>query len=106
MVASVMAEMIRRLRSENQVSLKKASPLLQGRSYFTLRRYVVNGVRGGIRLEAYRLGREYVTSVEAIERFIAATTADQPPTQSVSAQPVAYASGSTERQLDSYGIRG
>src|SRR5947209_6619337 len=82
MVAGV-AETVGRLRSEQQVLLKKAGPYFRAAggnepSEFTLRRWALHGIRGGIRLETYRSGRNLVTSVEAINRFITAITADRP----------------------------
>jgi len=39
----------------------------------TLHRWILRGI-GGIRLEAVRIGPNWVTSVEALNRFIVATT--------------------------------
>ena len=63
------------IRNEELVAVSKAPALIPGRpGRATVWRWVLTGVRGQ-RLETLLVGGRRYTSREAIERFIAATTA-------------------------------
>ena len=64
------------LSSESLISLKDACAYLPGRPHIsTMWRWIKRGI-AGIRLETVKVGGKRFTSVEAIERFIASTTAE------------------------------
>ena len=57
------------------LTLKEASEFLPGKvAANTLRRWSTEGI-GGIKLKAWRLGRCYFTSREALEEFVCARSA-------------------------------
>ena len=63
------------ISTEDLVSLSSAAKLLPGRPHISsIFRWVSRGVRGN-RLETWLIGGRRYTSREALERFIAATTA-------------------------------
>jgi adenosylmethionine-8-amino-7-oxononanoate aminotransferase len=69
--------------SENVINITQAANQIPGRPHrATVWRWILNGLHG-IRLESVKVGGRRFTSEEAIERFIARTTAvangEQPP---------------------------
>ncbi len=71
-------EVVRKVLSESILTTSQALFELQSISgkrpdKATLHRWIFRGI-GGIRLEAVRVGMNWVTSVEALNRFIVATT--------------------------------
>lgn len=72
-------EVVRRVLSEDVRSLKEAAIELQAVTGIrpdksSLTRWILRGC-GGTRLEAVRIGRQWVTSSQAITRFIAQRSA-------------------------------
>lgn len=66
-------------QNEHLLSLSEAArsiPAIDGRRPHpsTLFRWMVSGIRGGVRLEHARIGRRMVTSKEALQRFIDAVS--------------------------------
>ncbi len=73
------SDAVSRILSEDVLTLTQARAELSqiaGRrpDKATMARWIHRGV-GGVRLDAIRLGREYLTSRQALTRFIAARTA-------------------------------
>lgn len=66
-----------RVLTETRLSLNQAAKHA-GAPYSTVHRWAKRGV-GGVRLETAKLGGRLFTSVEAVERLIAAMNPDQPP---------------------------
>lgn len=63
------------LSTETAIAVNKSPAHIPGRPHVsTVWRWVLYGVRG-IRLETFVVGTQRFTTLEAIERFIAATTA-------------------------------
>lgn len=70
---------VRRVLSEDVVSLNEAAKELEAATGIrpdksSLTRWILRGC-GGVRLEAVRVGRQWVTSSQAITRFIAERSA-------------------------------
>lgn len=91
------SEMVGRLLGESKITLTEAGALVgtdgDPTHVSTMNRYVQRGARAGsgerVRLEAFRIGARWVTTREAVARFVAALTskpdaapAPQPPTRS------------------------
>ena len=70
--AACHADTVRRIRQEGPISIRdeRVAAQFPGRAYSSRLRYCIRGVGGGIKLESFRLGREYFTSIQACERFI------------------------------------
>lgn len=94
------------IRKEKLLSISEAAkmrpPTRRGRptSPSTVFRWIAKGVRGR-RLEAIRLGAQWFTSAEALQRFAEALTAGDP---SAGAVVPAARSTSASDQLDRLGI--
>lgn len=77
--AAAAAEACRRVLSEEAITLRHAATTFQAATGIkpdksTLARWIKLGV-AGVRLDAVRIGRNWVTSEQAIRRFIEARTA-------------------------------
>lgn len=92
--------------SEQKLTLNQAARRL-GVNPSTTWRWALNGVRG-VRLETYSVGVKRYTSVEALERFIAATTAaasnQAVPSDARTPNQLERAIDHVERELDRNGI--
>ena len=67
------------IETERMVPLAQSPKHIPGRpNASTPYRWATVGVRGGIRLETVVVGGKRFTSIEAIQRFIRATTANSP----------------------------
>lgn len=83
-----------KLLGEQFVTFAKAAEVLPTRPHInTLRRWANKGV-GGVVLESWKLGTVRVTTIEALERFLLATSGKQPNRTASNA----------EQKLDSLGI--
>lgn len=79
-MATQVSETVKKVLTEDVLTLSQARNELAGATgrrpdKATLTRWIQRGV-GGVRLEAVRLGRIWVTSRQSLTRFIEATTAD------------------------------
>ena len=86
--------------SETLITLTQAAQMLPGRPHVsTLWRWYRRGIRG-VRLETYVLAGRRFTSVEALERFAAATTAaangERPPVRTPRQRERAIAAAEAE----------
>lgn len=94
------------LSHETFLTLQQAAKRLPGRRHISsVFRYAHKGVRG-IRLETIVVGGRRYTSVEALDRFIIATTAaaDGKPAPARTAKHRQRAVEAAERELDRAGI--
>lgn len=95
------------IRNEHLMSLRNAAISLPGRPHVsTLHRWRQRGVRG-VKLETCLVGGKRFTSLEAIERFIAATTTSGSTDDNLSVVAPATrrrAVEQAERELDQAGI--
>jgi len=94
------------LETQDLLSITQAASRIPGRPHVaTVHRWVHSGLQG-VRLDSWKVGGKRFTSIEAIERFIAATTALsngdslQPRTRRVQEQAVSRA----ERIAQDHGI--
>ena len=67
------------IENERVIPIREAPKHIPGRpSLASVYRWMTDGVRGGVRLESIVVGGQRFTSLEAIGRFIRATTANSP----------------------------
>jgi hypothetical protein len=103
------------LRNETPLSLSQAAKTLppgrrgQPVTLSCLLRWILNGVKtpdGVVRLEAIRMGRRWITSIEALERFADKQTPrpHEWPHSSPSVKQRQRASQRAERDLEKMGI--
>lgn len=62
---------------QGALPLSQAAKLIPGRpSQDTLRRWIHKGIRGGVKLDAFRVGGAIFTTEKAIEEFLMAQNTD------------------------------
>ena len=91
------------IRDERLLTLAEATHHIPGRvCMHTVHRWSLSGVAGGLKLETVKVGGRRFTSLEAIDRFIAARS--QPDYESVAAPTNVAAHDSATRELAEAGI--
>lgn len=81
---------------KGSIPLASASEFIPGNPHATtIQRWATTGIRG-VRLETWRVGAKWLTTISAIEKFIAATSNLDPSCECDSPRQVAPGSGSRE----------